>query len=119
MIENFNNSRNDIVKAKTEKKKAEAKAFIDDNTAAIRELYAKAIEYLKANALDLVKECTYQPWDAQTEARVNNWIEIVDAMEDPATVSAAPVQTQHYTTHQMEVSQENDDPVSGFMDMPF
>jgi hypothetical protein len=105
LIENFNNARNDVAKAKTEKKKAEAQALINENTPAIRELYVKAIEYLKANALDLVKECTYQPWDEATTARVQNWIEIVDAMEDPATVSSAP--TQQVSTNAVQTSAED------------
>jgi hypothetical protein len=105
LIENFNNARNDVAKAKTEKKKAEAQALINENTPAIRELYVKAIEYLKANALDLVKECTYQPWDETTTARVQNWIEIVDAMEDPATVSSAP--TQQVSTNAVQTSAED------------
>lgn len=88
LIENYNAARVDLTKEKaTAKKKAEAKTFIEENTAAVRGLYAKAIDYLKANAIDLVKECTYQPWDDATTARVQNWIELVDAMQDPATVS--------------------------------
>jgi hypothetical protein len=41
------------------------------------------IAYLKENSIDLVKECTYQPWDEATEQRVNNWINIVLSMQDP------------------------------------
>ena len=117
LIENFNNARNDVAKAKTEKKRAEAQALINENTPAIRELYVKAIEYLKANALDLVKECTYQPWDEATTARVQNWIEIVDAMEDPATVSSAPA--QQVSTNAVQTSTEDAVISAGMVEDPF
>ena len=110
LIENFNNAKNDLVKAKTEKKKAEARTFIEENTAAVRALYAKAVAYLKDNAIDLVKECTYQPWDEATTARVQNWIDIVDTMHDPATVSNAP------STETTAVEPVESDPMTEFMD---
>ena len=110
LIENFNNAKNDLVKAKTEKKKAEARTFIEENTAAVRALYVKAVDYLKANAIDLVKECTYQPWDEATTARVQNWIDIVDTMHDPATVSNAPA------TETTAVEPVESDPMTEFMD---
>lgn len=94
LIENYNNAKNDLVKAKTEKKRAEATALIEENTQAVRELYGKAIEYLKEHSLDLVKECTYQGWDAETTVRVQNWIEIVDALQDPALVTQPQVTEQ-------------------------
>ena len=121
LIENFNNARNDVAKAKTEKKRAEAQALIDENTPAIRTLYSKAIDYLKENALDLVKECTYQPWDDATTARVQNWIEIVDAMEDPATVTSAPTLGEAADAPVYVASNASTvaDPVDEFLGMPF
>lgn len=83
LIEAYNTARTDLVKAKTEKKKAEAQQIISDNQAAIRSLYEKVILYLKENTIDLVKECAYQDWDEKTAARVQNWIECVADMHDP------------------------------------
>ena len=93
LIETYNNARNDLAKAKTDKKKQEAQQVLTDNQAAIRELYVKVIAYLKENSLDLVKECAYQPWTPEVTTRVNNWIETVLALQDPkvATVTASPV----------------------------
>jgi hypothetical protein len=93
LIETYNNARNDLAKAKTEKKKQEAQQILTDNQAAIRELYVKVIAYLKENSLDLVKECGYQPWTPEVTTRVNNWIETVLALQDPksGTVTAATV----------------------------
>ena len=96
LIDLYNTAKNDLLKAKTEKKKADAQAILTENTDKIRELYGKVVAYLKDNAIDLVKECTYQPWDEATEKRVQNWIDIVATMHDPKTVSAdeAPVPVQ-------------------------
>ena len=88
LIELYNTAKNDLLKAKTEKKKADAQAILTENTEKVRELYGKVVAYLKENAIDLVKECTYQPWDEDTEKRVQNWIDIVATMHDPKTVSA-------------------------------
>ena len=94
LIETYNTARVDLAKDKaTAKKKAEAQQILTDNQAAVRELYVKVIAYLKENAIDLVKECAYQPWDEATEKRVQNWIDIVATMNDPKTVSSAPVET--------------------------
>jgi hypothetical protein len=92
LIETYNNARNDLAKDKaTAKKKAEAQQILTDNQAAVRELYVKVIAYLKENAIDLVKECAYQPWDEATEKRVNNWISLVLEMKDPKNTSASEI----------------------------
>ena len=88
LIDNYNSARADLAKAKTEKKKAEAQQVLTDNQQAVRDLYGKVIAYLKENAINLVKECAYQPWDEATTKRVQNWIDIVATMNDPKTVSA-------------------------------
>ena len=91
LIDNYNTARNDLAKAKTDKKKQEAQEILTSNHDTIRALYGKVIEYLKENSLDIVKECAYQPWDEATEKRVQNWIDIVATMNDPKTVSASDV----------------------------
>lgn len=91
LIENYNNARMDLTKAKTDKKKLEAQQVLTDNQNAIRELYVKVIAYLKENSIDLVKECTYQPWDEANEKRVQNWINIVLNMEDPKSSFGDPM----------------------------
>lgn len=88
LIDLYNTAKNDFLKAKTEKKKVEAQTILTENTDKVRELYGKVVTYLKEVSIDLVKECTYQPWDEATEKRVQNWIDIVATMHDPKTVSA-------------------------------
>lgn len=89
LIDSYNTARTDVTKAKTEKKRAEAQQIITDNLNAIRELYKKVLDYLKANTIDLVKECAYQDWDEKTTNRVMSWIESVVAMQDPTIVKAS------------------------------
>lgn len=89
LIDTYSAARADLAKAKTDKKRNEAQAVLTENQAAVRELYVKVIAYLKEHAIDLVKECTYQPWDEATEKRVQNWIDIVATMNDPKTTSNA------------------------------
>ena len=48
LIDAYNTARTDVTKAKTEKKRAEAQQIITDNLNAIRELYKKVLDYLKA-----------------------------------------------------------------------
>ena len=91
LIDNINTARNDLAKAKTDKKKQEAQQVLADNQNALRELYGRVIAYLKENSLDIVKECGYQPWDEATEKRVQNWIDIVATMNDPKSVSVNEV----------------------------
>lgn len=116
LIETYNNARNDLAKAKAEKKKAEAQQVLTDNQAAIRELYVKVIAYLKENAIDLVKECGYQPWSDEVTTRVNNWIDTVLALKDPkaGTVAATPA------VEETPVEASADDFLGGIDDdMPF
>jgi hypothetical protein len=96
LIDLYNTAKNDLLKAKTEKKKADAQAILTENTDKVRELYGKVVAYLKENTIDLVKECTYQPWDEATEKRVQNWIDVVATMRDPETASVeeTPTETQ-------------------------
>lgn len=91
LIDNINTARNDLAKAKTDKKKQEAQQVLADNQNSLRELYGRVIAYLKENSLDIVKECGYQPWDEATEKRVQNWIDIVATMNDPKSVSVNEV----------------------------
>ncbi len=82
-IEEYISLRNAYNKAKTEKAKNEKQAEIDKMKDTVRQLWMKAIDYVKENALDLNEECGYHAWDEATTARVNSWITRVLNMEDP------------------------------------
>jgi len=85
LIESFDSTKKKIAKAKTEKAKKEAQAELDGMLNNVKALYAKAINYLKdeAHVVDLVEECSYQPWTPEVETRVQAWINTVLAMQDP------------------------------------
>lgn len=118
LIDNYNSARNDLAKAKTEKKKAEAQQVLTENQDAVRGLYGKVIEYLKENSIDLVKECAYQPWDEATTKRVKNWIDIVATLNDPKSVSSVEVPS---TATEEEPAEATVDAFMGMNDddMPF
>lgn len=96
-IDAFDAAKKKVAKAKTEKAKADAQKEVEALKETIKALYAKALNYLKdeAHVVDLQEECAYQPWSAEVESRVNNWINAVLAMQDPkvgAVNEAAPVE---------------------------
>ena len=69
----------------TEKKISEAEAEIKTLTPEIKKMYLKAIAYMKQHAFDITEKFGYKPWDAELTARVQNWIDRVARMEDPAS----------------------------------
>lgn len=111
LIESINTARTDVVKAKTEKKRVEAQQVLADSKDALRALYEKVVAYLKENAIDIVKECAYQPWDDKTAARVQNWIECVADMHDPKVP-----RTKTNTDANVAVTQSSTEPISEVAD---
>ena len=92
LIDLFATAKADAIKAKTQAKRDEKLKVVEENKVAIRELYAKAIEYVKANAIDLRDECGYKEWDEETKQRVENWITVVANMKDPKSVTVQQLQ---------------------------
>lgn len=118
LIEAYHNATVDLQKAKTDKKKNEAKQFLLDNQNAVRELYGKTIAYVKENAVDLVKECTYQEWDEATAIRVQNWIDTILELKDPAVESATPSAAPATTAPTTAPAEETESFFGGFDDLP-
>ena len=83
LVEDYNNANTDMVKAKTQAKAEAAKAKKEELAPQIRPLYAKALDYIKANAINPELECGYTPWDDELAARVNRWLDKVLNMVDP------------------------------------
>lgn len=104
-IDSYVTAKTDLVKAKTEAKKKAAEKTIESLYDQMKVLYKKALDYMKENAGDLVKECTYQPWDEATTKRVMDWIAIVAKMQDPAT-TVVEVPTAEELTKKVEKTQE-------------
>lgn len=93
-IDDYAKAKAEIGKAKTEAKKAAAEKKVAEMTASIKELYRKAIDYLRENTLNLEEECAYREWDAETSNRVNKWLAAVSNMQDPKNPVAAPAVAQ-------------------------
>ena len=93
-IDSYVTAKAELAKAKTEAKKAAAQKSIEDLYGSIKDLYKKAIEYLKENSLDLVEECGYREWDEATATRVQNWINTVSQMQDPKVSTVGSVVTE-------------------------
>lgn len=119
MIENYGKARQDIIKAKSEAKKAAAVKMVEDMNQDIRALYEKAINYLREVSINLVDECAFKPWDDETKARVDRWIENVLAMNDTQVSSKKNEKNNPSPVTDME----SPDPISSMMgdddDLPF
>ena len=111
--------------AKEEKKVAEYTATVESLTDDIKKMYIKAIAYMKANAFDIAEKYGYKPWDAELTARVQNWIDRVARMEDPASPSYGNAVPSPVVAPAPQVAEPEDDVVADAMDesceddMPF
>lgn len=106
-----------LAKGKTQAQKDKANAEIEGLKPAMRDLYGKALEYMKENTLDLEKECGYQPWNEATTKRVENWINIVLEMKDPKTTFVEAAPAPQVEEIPVEAPAADFDPTSD--DMPF
>ena len=125
-IESYVSARTDFAKAKTDAKKKAAQDAINQLHDGMRELYKKAMDYLKENSIDLVEECGYHEWGDELTSRVQNWIDVVAQLQDPSTISSAPTtttttNTTPNVTTNTETTQAPSDPFSEVADndLPF
>ena len=105
-IESYVTARNDFAKAKSDAKRKTAQDTINSLYESIKELYKKAMEYLKENSLNLVDECGYHKWDEETTKRVQNWIDVVALLQDPATTAVPKQETQVETKQEAKVESQ-------------
>lgn len=83
LIDAFVTARAEVTKGKSAAKREAAAKQVEEMTPQIKELYKKATDYVRENAIDLSKECGYQEWDEATATRVQNWIDAVAKLQDP------------------------------------
>ncbi len=67
------------------------KVNADPNTEKVGKLYLNVIEKVKEFCPDITEVLGYKEWSQETTERVNNWIAVVLAGKNPATVNAAAV----------------------------
>ena len=118
VLDTYVKAMNKIWKNKSPEERAKMLAEVnaDPNTAALRKIYAKVLENIKSFCPDLNKELGYKEWTPEVKARVNAWINIVLAGNDPVvpvvtdaanTVSTTEVST--VTTMETPDADNNDD----------
>ena len=82
-----------VWKEKDIEKRESLKATVDadENTIALRKFYnEKIFPQIKQWCPNLIETLSYKEWDDTTKARVQKWIDIVLAGNDPRTVEEAP-----------------------------
>lgn len=96
LVDSYVAAINDMQNGKTEKKRKEGAAKLEELKPQIKPVYTKVVEYVTENlkdpdneseALDLVKKCGYTPWTDEEKTFVNHWLEIATAGIDPATIT--------------------------------
>ena len=100
-IETFVSAKAALAKGKTPAQKEKATAQIEELKPTMRELYSKALAYMKENAIDIEKEVGFQEWSEPLTKRVNNWLKTVLNMQNPKTTFSVVTPVEQ-TTVQVE-----------------
>lgn len=84
-----------VWKEKDPTTRATLKTTVDssENTRNLRSFYREVIEKIKTFCPNLVEELGYKEWSDDTKTRVQNWINIVLAGNDPTAVAPAAANT--------------------------
>ena len=112
-IDAYATAKSNMEKAKSDAKKEAARKEAMDLVPAMKEIYSKALGYLKENAVNLVQECAYHPYSEDVAKRIQNWCDIVAQGLDPkiATVNESATQVVveaagETETQQVEVAED-------------
>lgn len=73
-----------------ERKELNAEIAGSDNTKELKKIYTKVLDRIKTDCPNLIEHLGYKPIDAEKMKRVQAWIDIVLAGNDPASQVAAP-----------------------------
>ena len=127
LIENYYDAKQTILKESakaktkvTEKKIAEANEVVKNLTEDVKKLYLKAIEYMKQNSFNIFEKFGYKQWDSELAARVQNWINKVAIMQDPAAITfGAPAKAAAPAVEETIESDPFEDAMGESEDMPF
>lgn len=93
VLDNYVEAMKEVWKEKDPEVRASKKAAVDQdpNTAALGKIYNnKVIPTIKSVCPNLIEELGYKPWSDNVKARVQKWIDIVLAGNDPKIADAAP-----------------------------
>lgn len=91
ILENYVESMKKVWKSKDPEERANLmkEVLAEENTAKFRPIYARVLEEIKGWAPN-IDSLSYKEWSPEVAARVQRWIDVVLAGNDPSTVSAAP-----------------------------
>lgn len=91
VLDKYVSAMSKVWKSKDPEERATLLAEIneDENTKELRRIYGKVLEDIKKVCPNLIDELGYKEWDDKTKARVQNWIDIVLAGNDPAQTTVA------------------------------
>jgi hypothetical protein len=89
-----------VWKEKDPTTRIELKSAVDakENTRTLRSFYRDVVEKIKTFCPNLIEELGYKPWSEETTNRVQAWINIVLAGNDPTAVAPAAANTVATTT---------------------
>lgn len=92
ILENYVESMKKVWKSKDPEERANLmkEVLAEENTAKFRPIYARVLEEIKGWAPN-IDSLSYKEWAPEVAARVQRWIDVVLAGNDPSTASAAPV----------------------------
>lgn len=104
VLKNYVNDMRDVWESEDadERKRMMDKINADPNTAELRKIYAKVMEDLKGFVPNL-EELGFKEWTPEVANRVQNWINVVLACNNPATVALTP----EAAAEQVEANQES------------
>ena len=99
VLDEYVNSMKKVQKSKDPEERATLlkEVLEEDNTTEFRKIYSCVIEEIKNWAPNL-DTLSYHEWTPEVKARVERWINIVLAGNDPRTASAAPTAANDVTT---------------------
>lgn len=91
ILDEYVDAMKKVWKSKDPEERAELlkEVLADANTAEFRKIYSRVLEEIKTWAPNL-DTLSYHEWTPEVKARVENWINIVLAGNDPRTASDAP-----------------------------
>lgn len=92
ILENYVESMKKVWKSKDPEERANLmkEVLAEENTTKFRPIYARVLEEIKGWAPN-IDSLSYKEWAPEVAARVQRWIDVVLAGNDPSTASAAPV----------------------------
>lgn len=87
VLDNYVASMKVVWKTKDPEERAQKLAEVnaDPNTKELRQIYSKVLENIKKFCPDLISELSYKEWSPEIKERVQKWIDIVLAGNDPKT----------------------------------